>query len=136
MQCGQQDALLAAPAEAAAKPGYGSGITISPMAEADRPGVQELLAGMWQHDWSEEQTEKYFAWRYGGRDSGLTLVARDKGRCVGILDSFIRPYLIAGRRELVRESYFCGRARASAGFFRARIPRVIPPPISTRDPGR
>jgi Acetyltransferase (GNAT) domain len=133
MQCGQQDALLAAPAEAAAKPGYRSGITISPMAEADRTGVRELLAGMWQRDWSEEQTEKYFAWRYGGRDRGETLVAHDKGRCVGILDSFIRPYLIAGHRELVRETcdWFClPQYRAlGVGLHLMRRMMAMPEPI-------
>jgi hypothetical protein len=133
MQYGQQDTSLAGAAEAAARPGYRSGISISPMAEADRAGVRDLLAGMWQRDWSDETIEKYFAWRYGGRGSGETLVARDSGRCVGILDSFIRPYLIAGRRELVRETcdWFCQpQYRAlGVGLHLMRRMMAMPEPI-------
>jgi hypothetical protein len=83
-------------------------ISFIPLSEADHAGVRRLLAAIWQRDWSDE-LEDYLAWRFGCRGSGETLVASDRGRCVGFLDSFIRPYLIAGRRELVRETcdWFC-----------------------------
>jgi hypothetical protein len=85
------------------------GITISPLSEADHVDVSQVLARMWECDLSEESLKSYFAWRYVGRGSGETLVAHDKGRCVGILDSFLRPYLITGRREVLRETcdWFC-----------------------------
>lgn len=84
-------------------------ISIIPLNEADPAGVRQLLLGFWQRDWTAKLLEDYFAWRYGARGTGETLVACDKGRSVGILDSFIRPYWIAGRRELVRETcdWFC-----------------------------
>jgi len=84
-------------------------ITVIPLSEADHAGVLQLLATSWQRDWTEKLMEDYFAWRYGSRGSGETLVACDGGRCVGILDSFIRPYWIDGRQELVRETcdWFC-----------------------------
>ncbi len=84
-------------------------ITIIPLSEADHAGVLQLLATFWQRDWTEKLMEDYFAWRYGRRGSGETLVACDGGRCVGILDSFIRPYWIDGRKEPVRETcdWFC-----------------------------
>jgi hypothetical protein len=83
-------------------------ITLIPLSEADHASVRRLLAEIWARDWSEE-LEDYLVWRFGRRGSGETLVASAGGRCVGILDSFIRPYLIAGRRELVRETcdWFC-----------------------------
>jgi hypothetical protein len=83
-------------------------ITLIPLSDADHASVRRLLAEFWPCDWSEE-LEDYLAWRFGRRESGETLVASDRGRCVGILDSFIRPYLIAGQRELVRETcdWFC-----------------------------
>jgi hypothetical protein len=83
-------------------------ITLIPLSEADHTGVRRLLAEIWSRDWDEE-LEEYLAWRFGRRGGGETLVASDRGRCIGFLDSFIRPYLIAGRRELVRETcdWFC-----------------------------
>ena len=84
-------------------------ITIVPLRDADHASVRQLLGQFWERDWTDQVMENYFAWRYGRRGSGETLVACDKGRSVGILDSFIRPYWIAGRRELVRETcdWFC-----------------------------
>jgi hypothetical protein len=84
-------------------------LTIVPLKEADPVAVRGLLVRSWERDWSEELAESYFAWRYGARGSGETLLACDRGRCVGILDSFIRPYWIAGRLEWVRETcdWFC-----------------------------
>ena len=79
-------------------------ITVVPLNEADPVGVRELLVRSWRCDWSEELAADYLAWRYGARGSGETLLACDGRRCVGILDSFIRPYRIAGRREIGRAS--------------------------------
>lgn len=86
------------------------GIAFLPLSEADPEQVRDLLVrASWKRDWSEELAGSYFAWRYSARGSGDTLIACDQGRCVGILDSFIRPYWIAGRRQAVRETcdWFC-----------------------------
>ncbi len=84
-------------------------ITIIPLSEADHAAVLQLLATFWQRGWTETLMEDYFAWRYGSRGDGETLVACDRGRSVGILDSFIRRYWIDGRQEIVRETcdWFC-----------------------------
>jgi hypothetical protein len=85
-------------------------ITFQPLSEADPAGVRDLLVStVWKRDWSEELAENYFSWRYRARESGDTLVASDQGRCVGVLDSFTRPYWIAGRQQVVRETcdWFC-----------------------------
>jgi hypothetical protein len=84
-------------------------INVVPLNEADPAGVCELLVRSWKCDWGEELLVDYLAWRYGARGRGETLLACDGPRCVGILDSFIRPYWIAGRQEMVRETcdWFC-----------------------------
>jgi hypothetical protein len=84
-------------------------ITIVPLSEADHAGVCQLLVRCWRCELSGELLEGYFSWRYGNRGNGETLVACDKGRCVGIVDSFVRSYRIAERQELVRETcdWFC-----------------------------
>jgi hypothetical protein len=85
-------------------------ITFKPLSETDPDTVRDLLVGtVWKRDWSKDTAESYFAWRYQARESGDTLVATDQGRCIGILDSFIRTYWIAGRQQAVRETcdWFC-----------------------------
>ncbi|MBX9775273.1 MAG: hypothetical protein K2Y71_12790 [Xanthobacteraceae bacterium] len=85
-------------------------IAFRPLSEADPAQVRELLVrASWQRDWSEPLAENYLAWRYGARGNGDTIVACDKERCVGIIDSFVRPYWIDGREEAVRETcdWFC-----------------------------
>ena len=85
-------------------------VTFQPLSEADPADVRDLLVGsVWKRDWSKEIAETYFAWRYRARESGDTLVASDQGRCVGILDSFTRPYWIDGHEQMVRETcdWFC-----------------------------
>jgi hypothetical protein len=81
-------------------------LTFVPLNEAALADVCGLLVRVWGRDWSEELAESYFA-----RGSGETLRVCDRGRCVSILDSFIRPYWIAGPLEMVRETsdWFCLR---------------------------
>jgi hypothetical protein len=56
-----------------------------------------------------EKLATYFEWRYGERGEGQTLLAIHGERCIAILDSFLRPYWINGRRIQVRETgdWFC-----------------------------
>jgi hypothetical protein len=86
-------------------------IVFRPIGEADSAQVRDLLVrASWKRDWSEPTAEGYVAWRYGARaNGGDTLVACDGGRCVGILDSFVRRYWIDGRQQAVRETcdWFC-----------------------------
>lgn len=108
-------------------------ISIIPLREADQASVRTLLLRSWQRDWTGELMERYFAWRYGSRGPGETLVACDQGRCIGILDSFIRPYWIEGRREAVRETcdWFClpEYQRLGVGLHLMRRMMAKPEPI-------
>jgi hypothetical protein len=85
------------------------GITIVPLSNADVSDARNLLARWWKCDWTEDVAVNYFAWRYGEEGSGKMLLAFDGQRPVAILDSFVRPYWIAGRRVAVRETcdWFC-----------------------------
>lgn len=85
-------------------------ISFISLSEADEASVRELLVRhVWQREWSEEAAKAYFAWRYIGRENGETLIAYDRGRCVGLIDSFLRPYWIGGEKRIVRETcdWFC-----------------------------
>jgi hypothetical protein len=68
-----------------------------------------LIETSWPKDWGRELAESFFNWRYRMRGNGETFVAWDQGRCVGMLDSFMRPYWTGGRQQVVREtcSWFC-----------------------------
>lgn len=80
------------------------------LAESDTESARELLTRyVWKRDWSEELSQTYFAWRYASRPNGETLLGLDRGRCIAIIDTFLRPYWIGGRRQLVRETcdWFC-----------------------------
>jgi Acetyltransferase (GNAT) family len=84
-------------------------ISFALLDSSNAPSAHALLRQWWRQNWSEEFSDKFFAWRYLARPWGETLLAFDKGRCVGILDSFLRTYLLFGRRITVRETcdWFC-----------------------------
>jgi hypothetical protein len=85
------------------------GITIAPLGSAELSDARKLLAQWWKCDWSDDVADNFFAWRYGVGGSGEMLLAFDGQRPVAVLDSFVRPYWIAGRRVAVRETcdWFC-----------------------------
>jgi hypothetical protein len=91
----------------------------------------ELLTHyVWKRDWSEDLAQSYFAWRYTGRANGDTLLALDRGRCIGIIDSFLRPYWIDGCRQLVRETcdWFCLPAYRPLGVGLHLLRRIMDKP--------
>jgi len=63
-----------------------------------------LLGHVWAHRWTPEQARQVVEWRYWRRPSGWTRLAIQNGACVGVIDSFLRPYVVAGRSVLVRET--------------------------------
>lgn len=61
----------------------------------------DTLLMLWDQHWEKEFQQEFLAWRYGRRTDGETLVAMSGSKCIGVIDSFIRPYR---RHEvLVRE---------------------------------
>jgi hypothetical protein len=77
--------------------------------DADPDAVRSMLNLAWNVEADDPFVREVFAWRYFARPRGETLVALDGERCVGIIDSLVRPYLHNGRIMAVRETcdWFC-----------------------------
>jgi hypothetical protein len=85
-------------------------LRITQLDESTEPALKELLPRVWEQDWTPDFTNAVFRWRYRERpSSGGTWLAFDRDECVAVIDSFLRPYRIEGRRILVRETcdWFC-----------------------------
>jgi len=78
--------------------------------EANRPAFEALLVQAWRQNWDPDLARALIRWRYYDRPSGGgTWLACNDGQCVAMFDSFLRPYLLDGRRILVREGcdWYC-----------------------------
>lgn len=74
------------------------------------PALLKLMPSLWAQDRDEDFFPETFRWRYLEKPSnGGTWIALDNEQCVAMLDSYIRPYLLDGRRVLLREfaDWFC-----------------------------
>jgi hypothetical protein len=86
------------------------GLRLARLDETNRPAFEKLLAQVWELDCSDELARAVVRWRYDERSSGGgTWLVCDDGECVAMLDSFLRPYLLNGRRIHVREGcdWYC-----------------------------
>jgi hypothetical protein len=86
--------------------------------EAKRPAFEALLAEIWQQTWPDDLAQQIVQWRYYERpDTADTWLAIDHGRCIGMLDSMLRPYLLDGQRILVRETadWYCTPSYRASG---------------------
>jgi acyl carrier protein len=88
----------------------------------------------WARGWDEDLFPAIFRWRYLDRASdGGTWMVFDEDQCVAMLDSFVRPYLLDGRRVLVREpaDWFCLPKYRPLGFglILMRMMMDLPEPI-------
>ena len=70
-----------------------------------------LLSRVWAHRWTAEQARQVVEWRYWRRPAGRTRLALQDGACVGLIDSFLREYGVAGQRvdRLARFDLGCAR---------------------------
>jgi len=85
-------------------------LRLTQLDETNRAAFEALLAQAWRQNWGPELARALVRWRYYDRPSGGgTWLTFDGGQCVAMLDSFVRPYLLDGRRVLVREScdWYC-----------------------------
>lgn len=77
----------------------------------NRPAFEALLVQAWQQTWGPELARDLVRWRYYdcGRSAGDTWLICNGGQCVAMLDSFVRPYSLDGRRIDVREGadWYC-----------------------------
>src|SRR5215475_12556941 len=85
-------------------------IQIKPLDESYRPAFEELLRENWQQNWDDRVAREIVQWRYYDRPTNtITWLAMDDDRCVGMLDSMVRPYLLNSQRVMVRETadWYC-----------------------------
>jgi hypothetical protein len=85
-------------------------LRLTQLDETNRPAFEALLAHGWRQNWDPELARALIRWRYYDRPSGGgTWLAFNDGQCVAMLDSYVRPYLLDGRRILVREGadWYC-----------------------------
>jgi hypothetical protein len=76
---------------------------------ATRQAFYDALLTFWDQKWEGEFQHEFLAWRYGRRTDGETLIAMSGSKCVGLLDTFVRPYRVGGQEVLVREpcDWYC-----------------------------
>jgi hypothetical protein len=74
-----------------------------------RQAFYDTLLTFWDLRWERQFQEEFLEWRYARRTDGETLLAMSGSKCVGLIDTFIRPYRIAGREIIVREpcDWYC-----------------------------
>jgi len=78
-------------------------ISFSPLTAETLPAVKQLLLPFWERDWTPEFSERLLSWRFLGRQDGDTILAMDGDRCVAMIDSWCRQYLVNGKLVDVRE---------------------------------
>jgi len=85
-------------------------LRLTQLDETNRAAFEALLVRAWRQNWDPELARALIHWRYYDRPSGggTWLVCND-GQCVAMLDSYLRPYLLNGRRIVVREGadWYC-----------------------------
>ena len=106
-------------------------ITIQPLSEDTLPAVIELVLEAWHREWGPEFAERMLRWRFLLRQNGDTVLVMDEGRCVAMIDSFVRDYLIDGDVVKVRElcDWFSRPDYRGVGLKPARIMMKKPEPI-------
>jgi hypothetical protein len=57
----------------------------------------DTLLMFWDQHWEKEFQQEFLTWRYGSRTDGETLLAMSGTKCIGMMDSLIRPYRIGGQ---------------------------------------
>lgn len=84
-------------------------VTVTELRPEVRPQFEALLQHAWQANWGDDLGRAIAHWRYFDRPNGPTWVLLDGERCVGLLDSMVRPHVLNGQLICVRETadWFC-----------------------------
>jgi len=94
-------------------------IRLKPLDETNRDAFLDLLREPWQQGGWDDTTRRIAEWRFFNRpdDGSVTWLAMDDDRCVAMLDSMLRPYLLGGKRIVVRETadWYCEASQRSRG---------------------
>jgi hypothetical protein len=87
--------------------------------DVHRAAFEELLRETWQQNWDAELARQIVQWRYYDRPGdAMTWIALEQDRCVAMLDSMLRPYMMDGQRITVRETadWYCTPRRRPFGI--------------------
>lgn len=68
------------------------------------PALRQLLLRYWERNWTSDVADRFLHWRILERPEWAAVAAFDGDDCVALIDSFIRPYTLGGRRVRVRET--------------------------------
>jgi hypothetical protein len=94
-------------------------IRFKPLDATNRDAFIDLLREPWQQASWNDTTRRIAEWRFFNRpnDGSVTWLAMIDNRCVAMLDSMLRPYLLGGKRIVVRETadWYCEPAQRSRG---------------------
>lgn len=85
-------------------------IEIKELSDPYRPSFETLIGENWQQTWGNPVTRQIVQWRYYDRPGeALTWLAFDGDKCVAMLDSVVRRYLLDGREFRIRETadWYC-----------------------------
>jgi hypothetical protein len=79
------------------------------LTQENAQAVFDTLRGFWKRPWDARFTEDFLNWRYLQRPNGEPIVAISDGRCVGIIDLFLRRYHMNGEVRVTREpcDWYC-----------------------------
>ncbi|MGG5818513.1 GNAT family N-acetyltransferase [Falsiroseomonas sp. HW251] len=103
-------------------------LSLRPLDASAYPAFEALLAEAWARNWDAGLQRDLAAWRYRARqDDGGTWLAFDGDRCVALLDSFVRPWLLDGRPVTLRETcdWYCAPSHRPAGLGIALMRRMM-----------
>jgi len=85
-------------------------VTYTDLTRDNLPALQHFLTERWREEeagpksWPADFAERFFSWRFLERKSWDTTVAMDGDRCVALMDSFMRDYILNGRKITLREN--------------------------------
>ena len=94
-------------------------IRLEQLHDVHRTAFEELLRETWQQNWDSELARQIVQWRYYDRPGDATTwIALEQDRCVAMLDSMLRPYMLDGQRVIVRETadWYCTPRRRPFGI--------------------
>lgn len=85
-------------------------VTYTELTHDNLPALQRFLTERWREEeagpksWPADFAERFFRWRFLERKAWDTTVAMDGDRCVALMDSFLRDYIVNGRKTTLREN--------------------------------
>jgi hypothetical protein len=94
-------------------------IRVAQLESAHRPAFEGLLRETWQPFWDDELSKQIIQWRYYDRPAtAVTWLVLEGERCIAMLDSMLRPYMLNGERIVVRETadWYCTPERRKYGI--------------------